>query len=96
MKKVLSLLTLVGVIGLFPMPAQADTPGCVTRPEFRRMELGMRQARVRVIFDAHGQQIEEHNASETFAYDTCSNRGVVFVTYRHNRVIPGFSWVRGE
>jgi len=40
------LVTLAGPAGA------ADTPGCVTHDEFRRLESGMRTERVRNIFDS--------------------------------------------
>lgn len=45
----------VGLTALSPVPANADTAGCVTRSEFRKVDKGMTQERVRGIFDTNGR-----------------------------------------
>lgn len=79
-----------------PAPASA-TGGCVSRPEYRRVEIGMRKARVASIFDTHGQQLVKGAHREERAYDICPRyQGVaVFVTYRDRKVVTK-SWVLGE
>lgn len=92
-KKVVAVVVLAGTMGVFPAPASAGGD-CVTRAEYRRVDEGMRQGRVRQIFGTSGHRIAEHGRREEYAYDGCT-RGVVFVTYRDNRVISK-SFVRGE
>lgn len=96
MRRMLAVVTLTGLVAILGDPASA-TPGCVTRPEYRRVEVGMRQARVRAIFDTPGERIHEGPHREEYAYDICQAfRGVVvFVTYRDNEVTDK-SWVLGE
>lgn len=49
------LLAVTGVLAA-PTSAQADTPGCVTRAEFRQVHDGMPVARVHRILDTEGHQ----------------------------------------
>lgn len=44
----------LGITVLVPLPASADTRGCVTRTEFQRASVGMKQTRVHGIFDTKG------------------------------------------
>jgi hypothetical protein len=96
MKKAASILLAAGLASTLALPASA-TPGCVTRPEYRRVDVGMRQARVRAIFDTSGERIHDGPHREEYAYDICpgSQGVVVFVTYRDNRV-ESKSWILGE
>jgi hypothetical protein len=99
MKKLVSVLVLAGVLGVVPIvPASASASaagaGCVTMAEYRRVDVGMRQARVRNIFDTSGRRISSHGRREEYAYDACT-AAIVFVTYRDNLVVSK-SWVRGE
>ena len=93
MKKVLAVAAIVATLGSVPSPASAGGE-CVSRPEYRRVEIGMRQSRVRQIFGTAGQRIAHHGAREEYAYDFC-NGGVVFVNYRFNEVTEK-QLVRGE
>lgn len=56
MRLLIAVLLAVGGVLAAPMPAQADTPGCVVRAEFRRVHDGMPVARVHRIFDTAGHQ----------------------------------------
>jgi hypothetical protein len=38
-------------------PASADTPGCVSKAEFRKVHKGMTRQRVQRIFDTKGHQV---------------------------------------
>lgn len=82
----LALLT-AGMILVVPLgsvgPAQADTPGCVTKGEFARAKKGMLKARVHRIFDTSGSETGLGDF-ETRHYDPCAAGGVVQVTYRDN------------
>ncbi len=93
MKKIVSVLVLAGMLGGVPVPASAGS-GCVTKAEYRRVDVGMRQARVRNIFDTSGRRISLHGRREEYAYDACT-AAIVFVSYRDNRVTSK-SWVMGE
>ena len=75
------------------VPASAGGD-CVTRREFRRVDIGMRQAQVRRIFGTPGSRLSQHGAREEYAYDGCTG-AVVFVNYRDNRV-TGKQFVLGE
>lgn len=57
MKKLVTTgLVAAGLFALTPMaPASADTPGCVTRAEFQRVDRGMLNRRVHRIFDTDGR-----------------------------------------
>lgn len=59
--------TLVVVAG----PASADSPGCVTGAEFRRIDKGMTRMRVQRIFDTKGRSLFRnpgavHNSARTY------------------------------
>ena len=64
-------------------PVQADTPGCVTKAEFKRATKGMLKARVHRIFDTEGFKTGLGDL-ETRHYSPCAAGGVVQVTYRDN------------
>jgi hypothetical protein len=64
-------------------PAQADTPGCVTKPEFSRVQTGMLKEGVHRIFDTRGS-LTGLGTSEIRHYKPCKAAGVVQVTYRSN------------
>lgn len=64
-------------------PAQADTPGCVTKGEFKRAKKGTPKAKVHRIFDTEGFDTGLGDL-ETRHYDPCNAGGVVQVTYRAN------------
>jgi hypothetical protein len=93
-------LALVGLAvllgGLVPVAAAADD-GCVSRREFRRVDVGMKKARVHRIFDTRGEVIDEGANFEERAYDICPRfEGVVvFVSYEDNSVTSK-SWILGE
>jgi hypothetical protein len=53
---VLAGTVLVSGVVLVGSPAQADTPGCVTKTEFRSVEHGWKKARVHRVFDTRGHQ----------------------------------------
>ncbi len=93
MRKILAASAVAVVLGSVPSVAAAGG-GCVSRPEYRSVEIGMRQSEVRGIFGTAGERISHHGAREEFAYDFCSG-GVVFVDYRSNEVTAK-QLVRGE
>ena len=69
----------------FISPAQADTPGCVTRAEYRAVTKGMTKARVHKIFDTDGrrQAISTSGgyAFEIRSYKTCAPYSAVSVGF---------------
>ena len=93
MKKFLAIAVLAVTMGSVPSVALAGG-GCVSRPEYRSVEIGMRQSEVRNIFGTAGERISHHGAREEYAYDFCSG-GVVFVDYRSN-VVTAKQLVQGE
>ena len=78
----------------FAAPASADTPGCVSHKEFRRVDVGDSRHRVHHVFDTRGGSIFSRGQREERAYSTCGG-AVVFVTYADDR-LTSKSWVRGE
>jgi hypothetical protein len=70
-----------------PQSASADTPGCVTRPEFDRVHHGMHRARVHRILDTSGWRVwwAQHHTSQGRRYHACprlrSQGGRPIVTY---------------
>ena len=96
MKKLALMSALVVAVGLVPASASA-ADRCISRPEYRRIDLGMRQARVRAIVGYSGDRIHNGPHREEYAYDICSGyRGaIVFVDYRDNQV-SAKSWLYGE
>ena len=94
MKRVVASLVLVVFAGSLAAPASADTPGCVSHQEFRRISVGDSRHRVHRVFDTRGGQIFSRGQREERAYSTCGG-AVVFVTYA-NDLATSLSWVRGE
>jgi hypothetical protein len=89
------LLALAGTTVVVQVPAASADGGCVTRTEYRRVEIGMRQARVRQIFGTGEQLSDRQGREETYAYDGCPIYVTVWAYYRDNKVIDK-AWVRGE
>jgi hypothetical protein len=97
-RKALVLAGLAALLGgLIPAPATAGG-GCVSRPEYRRVEVGMRKARVHRIFDTRGEVLDEGSWGEERAYDICPEfKGVcVFVTYDKDNKVVSKEWILGE
>ena len=67
-------------------PAQADTPGCVTKGEYRNVHKGMTKKRVHRIFDTRGVRTA-FTTSEIRHYKPCNAYGTVQVSYRDGRLI---------
>lgn len=68
-------------------PAQADTPGCVSRNEFGLVKKGWTKARVHRLFDTSGQQYYYSSAQYGFPaeqwreYDGCPEYSWIDVDY---------------
>ncbi len=52
-------------------PAQADTPGCVSKPKVRRIEKGMTKKHVHRIFDTAGRFADGAAGGYTRGYRYC-------------------------
>ena len=82
---VLSATILAAGLVAVATPAGADTPGCVTRSEFRSVYRGMSKTRVQAIFDTDGtrQAISWSGgfAAEVRSYRACSLYSVVSIAY---------------
>lgn len=58
MRRLAAVIVLAAVTALLPAtPAVADTPGCVTRAEYRAISNGMLKVRVHNIFDTDGKRL---------------------------------------
>lgn len=62
--------------GILVSAAEADTPGCVSKAEFRRVGHGMTPARVARIFDTRGQLLDGATGGYAQAYKSCAAGGV--------------------
>jgi hypothetical protein len=80
-------ITSLGVMA--PMaPAQADTPSCVTRKEYRKVHRGDTIKKVHRIFDIKGRQDAiAHSGgyhTQIRSYHTCSQWSAVSVSFDRN------------
>jgi hypothetical protein len=74
--------------------AAADTPGCVTKGEFRKVHRGFHKRRVHRIFDTAGKQTSWYSGFGTTyegrEYRACTSQygvhGVVWVDYENRRL----------
>ena len=78
------------VIASTPATAAQDSPGCVTKQEFRKVHKGMTKSRVHRIFDNRGHrqafaQSGGHTA-EIRSYRPCSRFSAVAVSYGYGRL----------
>lgn len=82
-------LVLAG-LGATSPSAQADTPGCVNRGEYRQVHKGMTKRRVHQIFDTRGRRVAFSRngrfTSEIRRYRACPRRSAVSVGYGNRRV----------
>lgn len=99
MKRILLIALAVGVlIVIGPVAtASADTPGCVTKREFRSVHRGATKLRVRRVFDTAGRQSSWFNIGgdvyETREYKTCGSRyGLVSIDYVNRRLNSKFAF----
>ena len=86
----LALASCLGVAGFgLPVAAAADTPGCVTKQEYRAAETGWKLTRTHHRFDTSGEQVDYYEGDpgtgaperQTRAYDRCSGDAPVHVDY---------------
>lgn len=96
MFKLLVTVTLAAatLVGPAVVTAQADTPGCVTRAEYRHVQRGFSKARVHHIFDTRGKfAYGSSGYGFTRDYKTCTKYGSVSVDYK---VRDGVARVTGK
>lgn len=91
MKKMLCALGLVIVcMGMSAPVAHADTPRCVTKAEYERIDNGQTKRRVHRIFDVRGRRSVISRGGgvvvEARRYRTCRRDSAVSVAYRNGRV----------
>ena len=86
-----SVLGLAGSLLAIPT-ASADTPGCVTRAEYRKVQKGDTKARVHRIFDTTGhRETIAHSGryrTEIRSYDTCSPYSAVSIAWDKTGTSP--------
>ena len=63
-------------------PAAADTPGCVTKKEYRRIHKGMTTKRVLRIFDTHRSWGTGGGAVYTRTYQSCDFHHAAWIEYK--------------
>ena len=87
--KFLSAIALALVALVFAPLAAADTPGCVTRSEYRAVHKDDSIARVHRIFNTDGRRIGGAKgggfASQVRSYRTCSPLSSVVIQYDRSR-----------
>jgi hypothetical protein len=71
----------VGVVTLAPAPASADTPGCVSKTEYRKIHKGMTKKRVHRIFDTRGWFADGGGGGYSRAYLSCNHQHVAYIEY---------------
>jgi len=102
MKK-LTRLAIAGVVafgltGMTVPAAHADTPGCVSKQEFRKVKDGFKKRRVHRIFDTRGRQTSIFRVGgetyESREYKPCSDRkyGFVWVDYVNGRLDAKYAY----
>ena len=62
-------------------PATADTPGCVTKTEYRKIHKGMTKKRVHRIFDTRGWGADGGAGGYSRAYPSCDHQHVAYIEY---------------
>jgi hypothetical protein len=81
-----------------PAIAQADTNGCVTRSEFRRVHNGMAKARIHRLLDTNGRQSSVYTIGrdryESREYRACHRPrwSLISVDYTNGRVDGKFAY----
>jgi hypothetical protein len=73
-------------------PAQADTPGCVTRKEYRKVKQGWTKARVDRRFDTDGNRVAIASSgafkTSVWNYRACSRLSAVSIAYDKHGTHP--------
>lgn len=101
-ERVACALTTAVVLGggsiLSAVPASADTPGCVSRAEYRSVSKGMGKAKIAAVFDTTGSRmayvVSGGNNAETRSYRTCLQYSSVIVLFSNGRLsTKAATWV---
>jgi len=64
-----------------PAAAAQDTPGCVTKKEYRKIHKGMTKKRVHRIFDTRGWLADGAGGGFSRAYLSCNHQHVAYIEY---------------
>ena len=88
----------LGSVVFTSTPVAADTPGCVTKTEFRKIHKGMKRERVHRIFDTNGRQTStfwiggDHYSSRDYRACRHPRWSIVSVDYLNARVDGKFAY----
>ena len=93
MRLLFAVLFVMGSMFAAPLPATADTAGCVVRAEYRQVHNGLSRARVHRIFDTSGRVNSIASGHEARTYRACHRprRSFVSVHFSNGQVIAKFS-----
>lgn len=80
-----TLIASTGLVTLTAGPAAADTPGCVTRAEFRQVHDGMTKGLVHRIFDTAGHRESIGSGGESREYRTCAGNSYSYASVDYER-----------
>lgn len=72
----------VGGVAVTAGPAAADTPGCVTKKEYRKVHRGMTKRRVHRIFDTRGWFADGGAGGYSRVYRSCDFQHAAFIEYK--------------
>ena len=91
MRRTLCALAIaIAGIGVAAPPAQADSPRCVSKGEYRQVHRGMSRGQVHRVFDTRGHRRAFARVgrfrSEVRVYRGCGRRSAVSVAYSRGRV----------
>ena len=78
-------LCTIMALGVVAGPASGDTPGCVTRGEYKKVKKGWSKKRVKRVFDTGGKLFSDFSGTTTRKYKACGG-GTVYVDYENGRV----------
>jgi hypothetical protein len=73
----------VGGVTVTAGPGAADTPGCVTKKEYRKIHKGMTKKRVHRIFDTPRHWlIVSSDGKYTYTYQSCDFHHAAWIRYK--------------
>ncbi|HYO33026.1 MAG TPA: hypothetical protein VES21_09270 [Nocardioidaceae bacterium] len=74
-RRIAAVLTVPGLAIAGPVamaaPAQADTPNCVTRTEYRSVQHGWSKRKVASVFDVAGRRVTVNDPYQAKVYNDC-------------------------
>ena len=93
MRLMLILLFVIGTVFAVPTSATADTPGCVTRSEYRQVHSGTAKLRVQRIFDTGGKSVSKAGGHDVRVYRACHRPRLAYVSvhFSNGQVILKFA-----